>query len=200
MAKMGCKSPAVLRVALLAALGLAANCIPAQAVRPVKSIYTALDRAKCQVLPEQSSHKQWLCQGLDGFPIILSEDALHAFLSVGTDAGERKAAKQTLAASNTVFHDSSGRSALEWRFIIRDKKPVPYALIVRYFTQDGRRRGQVLVVMRVTDSEACHVAHIDAVANPNAIMLARRIADTEAKKFDCRKEPIRAGAAGKSPM
>jgi hypothetical protein len=200
MATLECKSPALMRAVFLALLGLAVSCGPAQAVRPVKSIYTALDRAKCQAQAGQNNHKQWLCQGLDGFPIILAEDALHAFLSVGTDAGERKAARQTLSASNTVFHDSSGRSALEWRFIIRDNKPVPYALIVRYFTQEGSRRGQVLVVMRVTDREACHVAYVDAVANPNAIVLARRIADKEARKFDCTKEPIRAGAAGKSPM
>ena len=193
-------SPGLLRVCALAALGVAASVGPSGAVRPAKSIYTALDRAKCQVQTGQSSYKQWLCQGLDGFPIVLSENALHAFLSVGADAGLRKAAKQTLSASNTVFHDRSGRSALEWRFIIRDKKPVPYALIVRYFTREGSRRGQVLVVMRITDREACHVAHIDAVANPNAIMMARRIADTDARKFDCKKEPVRAGVDGMSPM
>jgi hypothetical protein len=73
-------------------------------------------------------------------------------------------------------------------------------MIVRYFTKSQTKRGQVLVVTRVTDREACHVAYIDAVANANAIILARRIADEKARKFDCKSDPARVGAVGKSPM
>lgn len=186
-------------IAVSALIALAISCGPVHAIRPVKSLYTALDRTKCQVQDEQTGRRLF-CRGLDGFPIVLSENAYHSYLSVGADAGLRRAARQTLFPANSVFPGNSKRSALEWRFIIRDARPVPYALIIRYFTKEAKRRGEVLVVMRVTETEACHVAHIDAVANPGAIMMARRIADREARQFDCQKDPFRFGVAGKSPM
>jgi hypothetical protein len=58
----------------------------------------------------------------------------------------------------------------------------------------------VLVVSKVSATETCHVAHIDALANSDAITLARFVADTRAKTFDCSHEPHAEGATGKSPM
>jgi hypothetical protein len=173
---------------------------PSFAVRPVKSIFTTLDRNHCEVLAQQPSTGRLRCEGLPGYPVTIAEEALKSFVSVGTDAENRKAASQTLTAPNSLFKDGSHRATVEWRFVIRDEKPKPYAMIVRYFTKSQTRRGQVLVVTRVTDSEACHVAYIDAVANTNAIILARRIADEKARKFDCKSDPARVGAVGKSPM
>jgi hypothetical protein len=95
---------------------------------------------------------------------------------------------------------TSGRATLEWRFVKRNGKVVPYATIQRYFTKSGSRSGEVLVVTKVTPSEDCHVAHIDALANPDAIALARSIADKEARAFDCASEPRRVGKTGSSPM
>ena len=42
------------------------------------------------------------------------------------------------------------------------------------------------------------MAYIDALANTDAIALARQIADRRAKSFDCRQEPQTEGATGKS--
>jgi hypothetical protein len=58
----------------------------------------------------------------------------------------------------------------------------------------------VLVVLKVGPADSCHVAYIDALANSDAIALARQVADGEAKAFDCRQEPRAEGAGGKSPM
>ncbi len=77
---------------------------------------------------------------------------------------------------------------------------VPCATIVRYFTQSERGGGEVLVVMRVTDSEVCHVAYVDALANADAMVLARKLADTVARSKECPAEPAGAGRAGRSPM
>jgi hypothetical protein len=44
------------------------------------------------------------------------------------------------------------------------------------------------------------VAYIDALANADAISLARRIADGRARTFDCRREPRVEGDTGRSPM
>ena len=46
---------------------------------------------------------------------------------------------------NTLFKGNSTRATLEWRFVIRDEKPVPFAMIARYFTKSDTKRGQVLV-------------------------------------------------------
>jgi hypothetical protein len=55
-------------------------------------------------------------------------------------------------------------------------------------------------VSKVSKSETCHVAYIDALANPDAITLARQVADGRARTFDCRREPTAEGATGRSPM
>ena len=181
-------------------LALLATAESAAAVRPVKSIYTALDLRTCSVIDKHPDGDRMHCDGLPGYPIYVAEGDLRTFVSVGEHAEVRRAASQTLPSFNTLFKGGSTRTTIEWRFIIRDEHPVPYATIVRYFTKNDQRRGEVLVVTRVTETEACHVAYVDAVANPNAIIIARRIADERARKFDCKTDPARIGATGKSPM
>jgi hypothetical protein len=172
----------------------------ARAIQQVKSLYTVIDLDKCKPVATHPDGNQWLCEGLPGYPVYIAEGDLRFYLSAGPKAAETRAAKQTLVPFNTVFEGNSNRTTVEWRFIIRDGNPVPYASIVRYFTSSDDSQGQVLVVTRVTDTEACHVAYIDALANPDPIVLARRVADEQARAFNCRSEPSRIGAAGKSPM
>jgi hypothetical protein len=188
------------RPAILIALALVGMAGRAEAVRPVKSIFTALDLRHCSVVAKHPDGNRMRCEGLPGYPIYLAEGDLRFFVSIGEQGEARRAASQTLAAFNTPFRGRSRRATVEWRFIIRDEHPVPYAMILRYFTKSEKQKGQVLVVTRVTDTETCHVAYIDALANLNAIVLARRVADERARKFDCRSEPEKVGATGKSPM
>lgn len=193
-------TPKVKILSVTAALGPIFAAADAGAVRPSKSLYTALDRAHCEAVAEKADGRHLRCRGLPGYPLYVVEGATKSFVSVGADGEARRAARQTLEASNTLFKDKTARATVEWRFVIRDEKPAPYAMIVRYFTHKEKHSGQVLVVTRVTESEACHIAYIDAIANPNAIMMARRIADERAKRFDCKGDPVRVGALGKSPM
>jgi hypothetical protein len=59
----------------------------------------------------------------------------------------------------------------------------------------------VLVVTKIDGKEACHMAYIDARANPAANALARDTADSMAAGFDCgRDEPKVVGAKGVSRM
>ena len=119
---------------------------------------------------------------------------------MGADAQKRRAATQTLGAFNTIFEKGSDRATVEWRFNRRGERQIPYAIIVRFHTSGEGRRGDVLVVSKVSATETCHVAYIDALANQDAITLARFVADNQAKSFDCRNEPHPEGATGKSPM
>jgi hypothetical protein len=184
----------------LTALLLTVPTLEAHAIQQVKSLYTAIDLDKCKTAAAHPDGNQWLCEGLPGYPVYIAEGDLRIYLSAGPKAAETRAAKQTLAPFNTVFEGNSNRTTVEWRYIIRNESPVPYAAIVRYFTSSDERQGQVLVVTRITDTEACHVAYIDALANVDAIVMARRVADEQARSFSCESEPARIGALGKSPM
>jgi hypothetical protein len=185
--------------AAAAALGFAAT-YHAHAIQQVKSLYTVIDLDNCKAVATHPDGREWLCEGLPGYPVYIAEGDLRVYLSAGPKAAETRAAKQTLVPFNTVFEGNSNRTTVEWRFIIRDGNPVPYAAIVRYFTSSDETQGQVLVVTRVTDTEACHVAYIDALANTDAIVMARRVADEKARAFNCQSEPARIGTSGKSPM
>lgn len=165
-----------------------------------KSLFTSIDRKACTALRTQPDGNAFICPGLDGFPIYLAEGLGHTFVAGGVEPDKARAALQTLKAINTPFLHSSHRAIVEWRFTIQEKRKVPFAMIMRYFTQLDGRKGEVLVVTRIAGKEACHVGYVDALANANAIVLARRIADERARTFDCRKEPSVEGDRGKSPL
>lgn len=181
--------PFALALLIVWALAPAAN-----AVQQAKSRYSTIELGKCRA----SGGKAWLCDGLPGYPVYVARDGGRTFLSAGPGGASRRAARQSLDAANTVFDGKSPRTAVEWRFVIRDKRVVPYATIVRYFTQTAGGRGEVVVVTRVSDQDTCQVARIDALANRDAMVLARDIADRQARTFDCRQDPMNIGAAGKS--
>jgi len=173
--------------------------VPA-AANPVKSLYTTVQLKTCKPVKRHRDGGAWLCGGLAGLPVYVAEGDLRHFLSVGQDAQKRRAATQTLGAFNSIFESGSDRATIEWRFDRRGERQIPYAIIVRFHTSREDRKGDVLVVSKVSATEACHVAYIDALANQDAITLARFVADNQAKSFDCRNDPHAEGATGKSPM
>lgn len=189
----------VLATAVCGVLALAFGQAPAAANR-LKSIYTTVELKACDRISRHPDGGAWLCQGLAGLPVYVAEGDLRQFLSVGPDAAKRRAAAQTLGAFNSMFERGSRRATIEWRFDRRGDRQIPYAAIVRFHTSREGRKGNVLVVLKVGPSETCHVAYIDALANSNAITLARFIADKEAKPFDCQNAPRVEGVTGKSPM
>jgi hypothetical protein len=170
------------------------------AANPVKSLYTTVELKACKPVKRHRDGGAWLCDGLAGLPVYVAEGDLRQFLSVGANAQKRRAASQTLGAFNSIFENGSNRATVEWRFDRRGERKIPYATIVRFHTSREGRKGDVLVVSKVSATETCHVAYIDALANQDAITLARFVADNQAKAFDCRNEPRAEGATGKSPM
>ena len=170
------------------------------AANPVKSLYTTIQLKACKHIKRHRDGGAWLCDGLAGLPVYVAEGDLRQFLSVGADAPKRRAATQTLGAFNSIFENGSDRATIEWRFDRRGERQIPYAIIVRFHTAQDGRKGDVLVVSKVGAAETCHVAYVDALANSDAITLARFVADKQAKTFDCRNEPHTEGATGKSPM
>jgi hypothetical protein len=172
----------------------------AVSANPLKSLYTTVELKTCKPLERHPQGGAWLCEGLGGVPVYVAEGDLRQFLSVGANAQTRRAATQTLGAVNSIFEKGSNRATIEWRFDRRGDRQIPYATIVRFHTSRNGRKGDVLVVLKVGPADTCHVAYIDALANADAIRLARQVADVEAKAFDCHQEPRAEGAGGKSPM
>jgi len=191
--------PLVLATVAAGCLVPGLGALPAPA-NPVRSLYTTVEIKACKRLKRHRDGGAWRCEGLAGYPVYVAEGDLRQFVSVGANPEKRRAATQTLGPFNTIFEPGSGRATVEWRFDRRGERQIPYATIVRFHTSQDGRKGDVLVVSKVGDGDTCHMAYIDALANEDAIALARRIADREAKSFDCAQEPRVRGAAGRSPM
>lgn len=185
----------------LAAIALAAGAGIAAAREP-KSFYTTIDLGECRIIHRHGDGNTWSCKGLPGYPVIYGEGDLRAFVSVGTDADKRKrkAREQTLGPFNTIFQGQSRRATLEWRVHSDGDKKIPHATILRYFTRNDTGRGEVLVIMHVGERETCQAGIIDALAEPEAIALARQVADAAARTFSCKDEPEVHGSRGKSPF
>jgi hypothetical protein len=184
---------------MLAAIATGTAICPA-AANPLKSLYTTIDLKACKQTQRHKDGGTWICDGLPGYPIYVAEGDLRSFVSAGPRPEARRAASQTLGPFNSIFERGSNRATVEWRFIRRGERQIPYATIVRFHTSRERRRGDVLVISKIGASESCHVAYVDALANEDAIALARRIADSKARSFDCRNEPHSEGETGRSPM
>lgn len=187
---------------LAAAAALAAGCGPGfTADHPIKSLYTTVDLSRCQGTSAISdAGPSWRCKGLPGYPVHVAVNGQRTYLSAGAEPEKRRAARQTLDALNTAVDARSGHITIEWRFVRRGSEARPYAMIVRYATMSDKGKGEVLVVSRVGEDESCQVARIDALANIDAMVLARAAADGEARTFDCSKPPKVIGRTGRSPM
>lgn len=115
---------------------------------------TAIDLKACKIVKRHSDGNTWSCNGLAGYPVYYAEGDLRTFVSVGSNAAKRKAAEQTLGPFNSILAGKSQRASLEWRVTGDEKKPVPHATILRYYTRNDEGKGEVFVVMKVTAKEA----------------------------------------------
>jgi hypothetical protein len=173
---------------------------PAAAQDATRSVYTTIDLKSCAAIRKGAEGSSWRCAGLPGYPVYIADGDDRFFLSVGPSPERRRASQQTLKAFNTLFPAAVARTTIEWRVPGQNKRAAPYATIVRYYTSSETTKGQVLVVSKVSPEQSCHIAVIDAEANPDAIERARVIADTRARTFDCATPPTVEGAVGRSPM
>lgn len=203
--------------AVLACAVCEATVVSASEKARIKSRFTTIELTSCAAIkigtePSSAGPSAWSCKGLRGYPVYVAQSDLRQFISIGDNGHIHRAATQTLKAFNSVFTAQHSRATIEWRFRRADGRDVPYATIMRFYTSSGSKRvrgnaggdggkGEVLVVNKVTPTDACHLALIDAHANPNAILLARSAADELTADFNCRTDQPRVvGATGRSPM
>lgn len=165
--------------ALLAGAAAAAN----------GSAYSERDLDACETVEEtgEGPSVTLKCAGLGDLPVYFKESDLRQSQAYGPigDAWLKDAFE-----SFGPFNHSNAR--IEWRL---DGAGKAFATIVRWFVadpettgEDDQRYGQVLVVATVATAEnptSCAVGYVDALANPDANVLARRVADDEAGDFAC---------------
>lgn len=143
------------------------------------SVYTSLSTKACKELksnPDEGSEYEGECPGVGGYKLRLLEGDLRQSIDVVTP--RRK--KFQLAFWNiTGAFNYAGQKA-EWR--MRGKTPV--ALIVRLTAskdpEDSTKTSSMLVVSKISATEACVTDVVEPVAKQNEI--ARKLADEAAKK------------------
>jgi hypothetical protein len=150
------------------------------------SAYTDINLDQCLVLNADDFGASWACPGYKGYPLQISEGDLRFVISYGFNIDDEPGRSQSLGPFNHLG------AKLEWRLSNASGGWLPVATIVRYFTQNQEtyeETNEVLVVTQLVEGQTCHIAYIDALANPNANELARQAAD-KAGKFDCANDKV----------
>ena len=179
--------------ALLAALLMCGQA----AAQDIVSVTTPLNLDKCRhkAGAEEEDYGAWRCRGYRGIPVFVSAGDQRTYVSYGRMAANEPAARQTLASFN------GQGNVIEWRAVRgKDGKLEPFATIVRFSVtksaDDPPVKGAMLVVTRLGKT-VCRVGYVDALANPDAQTLARKIADEHARTFQCQgSKPIFMGEKG----
>jgi hypothetical protein len=183
-----------------AALLLGAFASDAAAVDLQMSRLSAIELKTCRQISRHKDGGAWRCPGLRGYPVYFAEGDLRHFLAFGPNPEKRRSATQTLGPFNSIFQGLR-RPTIEWRVErLVNGRIVPFATIVRYYTDRDGEKGEVLVVTKVDARQSCQLALIDARADANAMATARAWAIAEARKRSCPDAPEVVGAKGKSPL
>jgi hypothetical protein len=164
-------------------LGALLLAMPAGAAELV-SAYTDVDLEQCEMLSSDEVGATWACEGLDGYPVTISEGDLRMTVSYGEDAMDEVAMSQGFGPFNRLG------AKMEW-LSPADDPDGPIATILRWYLQKGEGPGesQILVVTQLEPGAVCQIAWIDATANPNANEMARAAAEDLAGDFNCEAMP-----------
>jgi hypothetical protein len=190
----------------LAIAGLAAavpNLICQANAQTIGISYTSTAAKDCRMIGKPSDldgSTTRVCPGKSGLVVLISEVDLREIVSVG----RTRAAAAEEPAAQVWFHpfNSSGET-VEWRTL----NGKPFAIIQRWYIADNSDRDKgdrpiakpMLAVTRLPPGPVCHVAYVDAQANPNANELARKAADEFARGFRCGKDGLKVvGAPGRA--
>ncbi len=166
----------------------------AQAQTPVAFAYSSTEAGNCKTIStsKEGDGATRVCGGIAGLSVLINESDLRETVSVGVS---RAAAAKEPAASAWFGPFNSSGPKIEWRMT----NGKPFAIIQRWQIADNdapdKRGGptdrSMLIVTRLPPGPVCHVAYVDAKANPNANELARQAADDLARGFNCGKDTVR---------
>jgi hypothetical protein len=182
-------------LAIAALFGAAFGLTPPASAQTIGSSYTSTAPKDCRVTSagtEVDDSTIRTCPGKAGLVVLISEDDLRETVSVGRS---RAAAAKEPAAQVWFGPFNSTEHTLEWRTM----NGRPFAIIQRWHIadiNDEDRNGRpiakpMLAVTRLPPGQVCHVAYVDAQANPNPNQLARKAADDLARDFNCGKDEVK---------
>jgi hypothetical protein len=165
------------------------------AAQSMGSSYTSTAPKDCRQVGKPSDldgSTTRICPGKDGLMVLIAEDDLREIVSVGRN---RKTAAEEPAAKVWFAPFNSSETTVEWR----SAGTKPFAMIQRWHIADSSdpdKQGRpntkaMLVVTRLPPGPVCHVAYVEAIANPNANELARKAADDFARGFVCGKDEVK---------
>jgi len=169
----------------------------------IGSSYTSTAPKDCRIVDrakDLDDSTTRVCPGKAGYVVLISEDDLRETVSVGRN---RFGASKEPAAQAWFGPFNSTTATVEWRAA----NGKPFAIIQRWHIadntdqdKDGRPVAKpMLAVTRLPPGPVCHVAFVDAQANPNANELARHAADEYARNFKCGKDEVKLiGASGRA--
>jgi hypothetical protein len=180
--------------ALALAAGAASGSISTANAQTFSSSYTSTAPKDCRMIGKPSEldgSTTRVCPGKAGLVVLISEDDLRETVSVGRN---RAAAAKEPAAQSWFGPFNSTTHTVEWRAV----NGKPFAIIQRWHIADnsdpdkeGRPTAKpMLAVTTLPPGRVCHVAYIDAQANPNPNELARKAADELARKFECLEDEV----------
>ena len=190
-------------LAVAALLVAASGPISPANAQTIGSSYTSTAPKDCRMTGKPSEldgSTTRVCPGKSGLVVLIAEDDLRETVSVGRNrvqAAREPAAQIWFGPFNSTSH------TVEWRAL----NGKPFAIIQRWHIADNsdvEKTGRpiakpMLAVTRLPPGEVCHVAYIDAQANPNANELARKAADDLARDFKCGKDEVKViGETGKA--
>ena len=182
-------------MALAALFGVILSLISPANAQTFGSTYTSTAPKDCRMIGKPSEldgSTTRFCPGKSGLGVLISEDDLRETVSVGRN---RAAAAKEPAAQAWFGPFNSTTNTVEWRAV--DGKP--FAIIQRWHIADNSdedKNGRpiakpMLAVTRLPPGAVCHVAYVDAQANPNPNELARKAADELARNFRCGKDEVK---------
>ena len=161
------------------------------AAQAVQSHYTSTGPKACKTHAKSkpSDEMPWVelsCPGRAGYVVRVSDIDLRMTVSVGRTIA---AAEKEPAAEKHFGPFNHAHDTVEWRSLAGK----PFAIIQRWSVSDTQNLAPsgrpvevaMLVVTRLPPGPVCHVAYIDAKANPDHNALARQTADEKAAAFRC---------------
>jgi hypothetical protein len=150
----------------------------------ISSIYSVLDLEHCQKLAlfeDGGEGGEWSCPGIKDHDVRVWEGDLRSYVGFGKDAPKQCASMETFGAFNSLG------PRVEWR--MKDGKP--FATILRWFTEQRTEGSPVkqnwLVVTKLDDKGACHIAYVDTKYT-DANEVARQRADEQSASFNCARD------------
>jgi hypothetical protein len=184
----------VAAVALVLAMATAAS------AQDFASLYSSTAARNCKQVDAAKNGEGgwtiWLCPGIGGYVVRVTEDDLRMTVSTGRDL---KSAANAPASKHQFAPFNSAHDTLEWRMT----KGAPFATIQRWFLSDASnldkagKPAQVAMLVVTRLSPSCHVGYVDVHANAIANAMARKAADEHARDFDCNNQPMVIGKRGR---